>query len=130
MKKTKFKKIITLLLSICMLASLLPANSITALAADGVVSASIYLDDDDGMYTDEEKVVTFALDQQGLILDLRNFSPDVETGWGVESLAFYPTDGSSQSGTVFWYNGEGEYFCDNGTPLDKLENGEIGRAHV
>ena len=24
---------------------------------------------------------------------------------------------------MFWYNGEGEYLCDNGTPLDKLENG-------
>ena len=123
MKKTKFKKIITLLLSICMLASLLPANSITAFAADGVVSASIYLDDGDGMYMDEEKVDTFAVDQQGLILDLRDFSPVVEAGWGVESLAFYPTDGSSQWGTVFWYNGEGEYFCDNGTPHDKLTNG-------
>ena len=123
MKKTKFKKIVTLLLSICMLASLLPANSITAFAADGVVSASIYLDNGDGMYMDEEKVVTFALDQQGLILDLRNFSPVVETGWGVESLAFYPADGSSKWGTVFWYNGEGENLCDNGTPHDKLTNG-------
>ena len=123
MKKTKFKKIITLLLSMCMLAALLPANGITAFAADGVVSASIYLDNGDGMYMDEEKVDTFAVDQQGLILDLRNFSPTVEAGWGVESLAFYPIDGSSQWGTVFWYNGEGEYFCDNGTPHDKLTNG-------
>ena len=41
----------------------------------------------------------------------------------MESLAFYPTGGSSQWGTVFWYNGEGENFCDNGTPHDKLENG-------
>ena len=119
MKKTKFKKIITLLLSICMLASLLPANSMTALAADGVVSASIYLDDGDGRYMDEEKVDTFAVDQQGLILDLRDFSPVVGAGWGVESLAFYPTDGSSQWGTVFWHNG----VCDNGTPHDKLTNG-------
>ena len=82
MKKTKFKKIVTLLLSICMLASLLPANSMTALAADGGVSASIYLDNGDGMYMDEEKVDTFAVDQQGLILDLRDFSPVVGAGWG------------------------------------------------
>ena len=123
MKKTKFKKIAALLLSMCMLASLLPINGITVFAADGSVSASIYLDDGDGMYMDEEKVDTFAVDQQGLILDLRDFSPIVEAGWGVESLAFYPTDGSSPWGTVFWYNGEGDYFCDNGTPLDKLENG-------
>ena len=41
----------------------------------------------------------------------------------MESLAFYPTDGSSRWGTVFWYNGEGDYFCDNGTPHDKLTNG-------
>lgn len=123
MKKPKFKRTAALLLSMCMLALLLPANSITVFAADGSVSASIYLDDGDGMYMDEEKVDTFAVDQQGLILDLRDFSPVVGAGWGVESLAFYPIDGSSQWGTVFWYNGEGEYLCDNGTPHDKLTNG-------
>ena len=123
MKNLKFKKIAALLLSMCMLASLLPANGITVFAADGSVSASIYLDNGDGMYMDEEKVDTFAVDQQGLILDLRDFSPVVEAGWSVESLAFYPIDGSNPWGTVFWYNGEGDYFCDNGTPLDKLTNG-------
>ena len=123
MKKPKFKRTAALLLTMCMLAAFLPINSITVFAADGSVSASIYLDNGDGMYMDEEKVDTFAVDQQGLILDLRNFSPTVEAGWGVESLAFYPIDGSSRWGTVFWYNGEGEYLCDNGTPLDKLENG-------
>lgn len=124
MKAKKLTKIVTsMLLTMCMLAALLPANGITAFAADGSVSASIYLDNGDGMYMDEEKVDTFAVDQQGLILDLRDFSPVVGAGWGVESLAFYPIDGSSQWGTVFWYNGEGEYLCDNGTPHDKLTNG-------
>lgn len=123
MNKSKFRRIAALLSSMSIAAAILPANGITVFAADGAVSASIYLDDGDGMYMEEEKVDTFAVDQQGLILDLRDFSPVVEAGWGVESLAFYPTDGSSQWGTVFWYNGEGDYFCDNGTPLDKLTNG-------
>lgn len=82
MKKTKFKRTAALLLTMCMLALLLPANGITVFAADGSVSASIYLDDGDGMYMDEEKVDTFAVDQQGLILDLRDFSPVVGAGWG------------------------------------------------
>ena len=98
MKKPKFKRTAALLLTMCMLAAFLPINSITVFAADGSVSASIYLDNGDGMYMDEEKVDTFAVDQQGLILDLRNFSPTVEAGWGVESLAFYPIDGSSRWG--------------------------------
>ena len=58
MKAKKLTKIVTsMLLTMCMLASLLPANSITAFAADGVVSASIYLDDGDGRYTKKKKVV-------------------------------------------------------------------------
>lgn len=123
MKRTLFKRFIPFLLSLCMLAALIPAGIIPVFAADGSVSATIYIDNGDGMYEDSEKVDTFAHDQQGLILDLRGFTPTVESGWVVESLAFYPADGSSEWGTVFWYNGSGDYFCDNGTPLDKLENG-------
>ncbi len=123
MKRTFYKRFTSFLLGLCMLAALLPANILPVFAADGSVSATIYIDNGDGMYEDSEKVDTFAHDQQGLILDLRNFSPVVGSGWEVESLAFYPTDGSSEWGTVFWYNGEGEYFCDNGTPHDKLTNG-------
>lgn len=123
MKRTFYKRFTSFLLGLCMLAALLPANILPVFAADGSVSATIYIDNGDGMYEDSEKVDTFAIDQQGLILDLRGFTPTVESGWVVESLAFYPTDGSSEWGTVFWYNGSGDYFCDNGTPLDKLENG-------
>ena len=87
------------------------------------VNATIYTGQGSyGEFTGETS--TFAVDKAGLILDLRNFNTAVLSTWAVESIAFYPTDGSSQWGTVFWYDGTGEYFCDNGTPNDKLaENG-------
>ena len=38
----------------------------------------------------------------------------------VESLAFYPADGSDEWGTVFWFNGTEDYPCNNGTANDKI----------
>ena len=79
------------------------------------VSATIYLDDGDGQWTEEEEKTTFPVDQAGLILDLRDFVT-LPSGGQVESLAFYPADGSDEwGGTVFWYED-----CGNGTPNDKL----------
>ena len=46
-----------------------------------------------GEFTGETS--TFAVDKAGLILDLRNFNTAVLSTWAVESIAFYPTDGSN-----------------------------------
>ena len=59
----------------------------------------------------------FPVDQTGLILDMRSFSPAIPEGWTVSSLAFYPigsTD-ANEWGDVFWYS-EGS----NGTAHDKF----------
>ena len=88
------------------------------------VSATIYLDDGDGQWTEEEKKTTFPVDQAGLILHLMDFEGTVPSGWSVESIAFYPTDGTSEWGAVFWFNGNEEHPCNNGKPNNKLaDNG-------
>ena len=88
------------------------------------VSATIYTGQGDyGAFTG--KTDTFPVDQAGLILDLRSFNQAVSSGWSVESIAFYPTDGSSQWGTVFWFNGTEDYPCDNGTANDKLASNGV-----
>ena len=83
------------------------------------VSATIYTSQNEyGGF--ENPVSTFPVDQAGLILDLRSFNQAVSSGWSVESIAFYPVDGSSQWGTVFWFNGTEGYPCNNGEANDKL----------
>ena len=87
------------------------------------VSATIYLDDGDGQWTEGEKKTTFPVDQAGLILHLSGFAT-LPSGGQVESISFYPTNGSSEQEAVFWYDGEGDYVCTNGTKIDKLaDNG-------
>ena len=82
------------------------------------VSATIYLDNGDGQWTDEEEKTTFPVDQAGLILDLRNFDAAIPQGEEIASMAFSPAGSTSSEGSsVFWYEG-----CTNGTPHDKLYN--------
>ena len=83
------------------------------------VSATIYTGQGDyGAFTG--KTNTFPVDQAGLILHLMDFEGTVPSGWSVESIAFYPTDGSDQWGTGFWFNGNEEHPCNNGEANDKL----------
>ena len=86
------------------------------------VNATIYTGQGSyGEFTGETS--TFAVDKAGLILDLRNFNTAVLSTWAVESIAFYPTDGTSEWGAVFWFNGNEEHPCDNGEPNNKLADG-------
>ena len=95
------------------------AGATRGITADGTVSATIYTEDTGtGGFTGE--TTEFAVDQAGLILDLRSFNQTVSSSWSVESIAFYPTDGSSEWGTVFWFNGTEGYPCNNGEANDKL----------
>lgn len=120
MRATIPKRMLSLFLSLCLVTGFLPILPSTALAVtpDGTMSATIYTgkDGDTGEFTGETS--TFAVDQSGLILDLRDFSSTVSQEETVLSLAFYPVDGSSEYGTVFWYE-EGT----NGTAHDKLYAG-------
>ena len=117
------KRLLSLLLCLCMVAGLLPTMAL-AVTIDGSVSATIYLDDGDGEWMEDEKKTTFAVDQAGLILHLSGFNTAVPSGSEVESIAFYPADGSDEWGTIFWFNGNDEYPCNNGKPNDKLaDNG-------
>ena len=95
--------------------SLLTTTDGGARSTTGTVSATIYLDNGDGQWMDDEKQSTFAVDQAGLILHLMDFQETVPSGWSVESLSFYPTDGSEPYGPVFWSKGG-----TNGTSKDKL----------
>lgn len=95
------------------------AGATRGITADGTVSATIYTRQN-GQGGFEDETSTFPVDQSGLILDLRSFNAAVPSGWEVESIAFYPTDGSSEWGSVFWFNGTAEYPCNNGTASDKL----------
>lgn len=95
------------------------AGATRGITADGTVSATIYTEDTGtGGFTGE--TTEFAVDQAGLILHLMDFEGTVPSGWSVESIAFYPTDGSDQWGSVFWFNGTEDYPCHNGTKNDKL----------
>lgn len=123
MRATIPKRMLSLFLSLCLVTGFLPILPSTALAVtpDGTMSATIYTgkDGDTGEFTGETS--TFAVDQSGLILDLRRFTTALPSGAAVESLAFYPENaGSNEWGTVFWFNGNEERPCDNGTPNNKL----------
>ena len=112
------KRLLSLLLCFCMVAGLLPVTA-GAVTTDGTMSATIYTgkDSSTGGFTGETS--TFAVDQTGLILDLRSFSPTIPQGWTVGSIAFYPVGSTEEYGPVFWYKN-----CGNGTPNDKLaDNG-------
>ena len=112
------KRLLSLLLCLCLVTSLLPVTA-GAITADGTVNATIYTGrGDSGAFTGETS--TFAVDQTGLILDLRSFSQTIPEGWTVSSLAFYPIDNSSEWGTVFWYSD-----ITNGRPNDKLASNGV-----
>ena len=116
--KRNSKRLLSLLLCFCMVAGLLPVTA-GAVTTDGTMSATIYTgkDSSTGGFTGETS--TFAVDQTGLILDLRSFSPTIPQGWTVGSIAFYPVGSTEEYGPVFWHEN-----CGNGTPNDKLaDNG-------
>ena len=92
------------------------AGATRGITADGTVTATIYTgyNEYDGY---DGETSEFPVDQTGLILDMRSFSPAIPEGWTVSSLAFYPigsTD-ANEWGDVFWYS-EGS----NGTAHDKF----------
>ena len=113
------KRLLSWLLCLSMVAGLLPVTAL-AVTQDGTMSATIYTGQDSyGAFTGE--TTTFAVDQSGLILDLRDFDAALPDGAEVESIAFYPESASAEDwGTVFWFNGDAEHPCDNGEPNDKL----------
>ena len=117
MKKQAAKRVLALLLTVCLCVGLLP---MAALATDevGAMSAAVYTGtDEQGRFTGE--ISSFAADQSGLILHLDNFSATVPNGWTVSSLSFVPADSSAGGETVFWYSGSS-----NGNKNDKLaDNG-------
>ena len=124
MRTKNLKRLLSLLLCLCMVAGLLPATALAVTLPDGTetgsVSATIYLDNGDGMWMEDEKKTTFAADQAGLILhlDFYTLNTVVPSGWTVDSIAFYPEKpGENEWGTVFWYAGG-----DNGTANNKLYN--------
>lgn len=123
MRSKTLKRLLSWLLSLCMVATLLPATAWAVDRIDGTMTATVYTGTGDyGAFTGETS--TFAVDQAGLILDLREFTAALPSGAEVESIAFYPADGSSPWGTIFWFNGNDEYPCNNGEPNDKLaDNG-------
>ena len=114
--KRNSKRLLSLLLCFCMVAGLLPVTAGAVDRTDGSMSATIYTgyNEYDGYDGETSK---FPVDQTGLILDMRSFSPAIPEGWTVSSLAFYPigsTD-ANEWGDVFWYS-EGS----NGTAHDKF----------
>lgn len=111
------KRLLSLLLCLCMVVGLLP-TMVLAVTIDGSVSATIYLDDGDGQWMEDEEKTTFAVDQSELILHLDFSSSSLPSGGQVESIAFYPIDGSKPDGFVFWFDEES--ICNNGTKTDKL----------
>lgn len=125
MKSKRLKRLTSLLLCLCMVTSLTPATALAVDRIDGYVSAKIYTGQGSyGEFTGETS--SFSVDQSGLILDLRNFNAALPSGSEIESIAFYPEPAASENpwGTVFWFNGNEEYPCTNGTPNDKLtDNG-------
>ena len=134
MRATIPKRMLSLFLSLCLVTGFLPILPSTALAVDridGTVSATIYTGQESGTGAFTGETNTVSVDQSGLILDLRNFTAAISSGWEVESIAFYPENaGSNEWGTVFWFNGNEEYPCNNGTPNDKLaENGVFQILH-
>ena len=111
------KRLLSLLLCLCMVVGLLPGTALAVERIDGTMTAKVYTGRGDyGAFTGETS--TFAVDQAGLILDLRDFNAALSSSWSVESIAFYPESaGAADWGTVFWYDYEG---CTNGTKNDKL----------
>ena len=93
------KRLLSWLLCLSMVAGLLPVTAL-AVTQDGTMSATIYTGQDSyGAFTGE--TTTFAVDQSGLILDLRDFDAALPDGAEVESIAFYPESASAEDwGTV------------------------------
>ena len=105
MKKTNGKKRwVAVLLMLCMVLSMLPTTAF-AVTTDRTMSASIYTGQDSSTGGFTGQTDTFSTDQEGLILHLSGFKDALPEGSVVESLAFYPADGSDEWGTVFWFNG-------------------------
>lgn len=112
-------RVLSLLLSMVMLVSLIPVTAF-AVTTDRTMSASIYTGQDSSTGGFTGQTDTFSADQEGLILHLSGFKDALPEGSVVESLAFYPADGSDEWGTVFWFNGTEDYPCNNGTANDKI----------
>ena len=112
-------RVLSLLLSMVMLVSLIPVTAF-AVTTDRTMSASIYTGQDSSTGGFTGQTDTFSTDQEGLILHLSGFKDALPEGSVVESLAFYPADGSDEWGTVFWFNGTEDYPCNNGTANDKI----------
>ena len=106
------KRLLSLLLCLCMVATPLPVTAGAVEPIHGHMTAKVYTGRGDyGAFTGETS--TFAVDQAGLILDLRDFNAALSSSWSAESIAFYPESaGAADWGTVFWYDYEG---CTNGT---------------
>ena len=117
MKSNQPKRLLSLLVCFCMVAGLLPVTAGAVDTIHGRMTAKVYTGQNEhGGF--EGATDTFAVDQAGLILDLRDFNVALSSGWSVESIAFYPESaGAADWGTVFWYDYEG---CTNGTKNDKL----------
>lgn len=111
------KRLLSLLLCLCMVVGLLPGTALAVERIDGTMTAKVYTGQNEyGGF--EGATDTFAVDQARLILDLRDFNAALSSSWSVESIAFYPESaGAADWGTVFWYDYEG---CTNGTKNDKL----------
>ena len=125
------KRLLSLLLCLCLVTSLLPGTAGAVEPIHGHMTAKVYTGRGDyGAFTGETS--TFAVDQAGLILDLREFTAALPSGSEVESIAFYPepADPNDPWGAVFWFNGTEAYPCNNGTPNDKLaDNGVFQILH-
>lgn len=117
--KRMMGRFVSLLLSMAMVFSLLP-TTVFAVTTDRTMSAEIYTGQDSSTGGFTGKTNEFSTDQEGLILHLSGFKDALPEGAEVESLAFYPSDGSDQWGTVFWFNGTEDYPCNNGTANDKI----------
>ena len=73
MRSKTLKRLLSWLLSLCMVATLLPATAWAVDRIDGTMTATVYTGTGDyGAFTGETS--TFAVDQAGLILDLREFT--------------------------------------------------------
>ena len=102
MKTRNLKRLISLLLCACMAVGLLPLTA-AAVEADGTVSAAIYTGQGSyGEFTGETD--SFPVDKTGLILHLSDFSAPLESGYEVESIAFYPepADPGSTGCSYIW----------------------------
>lgn len=120
------KRLLSLLLCLCLVTSLLPVTAGAVEPIHGHMTAKVYTGRGDyGAFTGETS--TFAVDQAGLFLDLREFTAALPSGSEVESIAFYPepADPNDPWGAVFWFNGTEAYPCNNGEANDKLASNGV-----